>query len=103
MKENKIEELVYTNDNCMGCNRCISACPVPMANVAGMIEGANKINVKSDRCIACGACFDVCDHNARHFYDDTEQFFDDLKRGEKISLLVAPAFLANYQIGRAHV
>ncbi len=29
-------------------------------------------------------------------YDDTERFFEDLKKGEKISLLLAPAFLANY-------
>lgn len=28
--------------------------------------------------------------------DDTERFFADLRRGEKISLLIAPAFLANY-------
>jgi hypothetical protein len=38
----------------------------------------------------------VCEHNARDFTDDTERFFEDLKAGEKISLLVAPSFPANY-------
>ena len=52
--------------------------------------------VNKEYCIGCGACFDVCEHNAREFNDDTERFFADLKRGEKISILLAPAFKANY-------
>ena len=48
------------------------------------------------RCIACGGCIDACEHGAREFRDDTERFFEDLRKGEKISLLVAPAFKANY-------
>ena len=48
------------------------------------------------KCVACGACFDVCKHEAREYKDDTERFFDDLKKGEKISILLAPAFKANY-------
>jgi diguanylate cyclase (GGDEF)-like protein len=47
-------------------------------------------------CVACGACFDICEHNARDYSDDTERFFEDLQAGEKISLLVAPSFPANY-------
>ena len=47
-------------------------------------------------CIGCGACFDACEHNARSYYDDTEEFFADLAKGQKISLLIAPAFAANY-------
>ena len=48
------------------------------------------------KCVACGACFDVCEHSAREFIDDTEEFFNALKKGERISLLLAPAFKANY-------
>jgi iron only hydrogenase large subunit-like protein len=59
--------------------------------------GNTRIDVDGDRCIACGACFDVCEHNAREFRDDTERFFEDLKKGEKISILLAPAFMANYK------
>lgn len=59
-------------------------------------EGQNIILVDGDKCISCGACFDVCAHGAREYLDDTEDFFAALARGEKISLLLAPAFLANY-------
>ena len=88
--------LVYTNDKCIGCNKCISVCPVLTANHAVTEDGRNKIVVDGQHCVSCGACFDACEHHAREFHDDTERFFDDLKRGEKISLLLAPAFLANY-------
>lgn len=89
--------LVRTNDNCVGCNKCISVCSCVGATVAHQTEdGRNIINVDGNKCIACGACFDACEHNAREFVDDTEEFFEALKRGEKISILLAPAFLANY-------
>ncbi len=88
--------LVKTNDNCVGCNKCIGACSCLGAMVAEENEGKNTIQVDGSKCIACGACFDVCEHEAREFLDDTEAFFEALKRGEKISLLIAPAFLANY-------
>lgn len=96
MANQPLEALVYTNDNCVGCNKCISACPVLTANRAVEEKGKNKIIVDGSQCISCGACFDACAHNARSYYDDTERFFEDLKNGEKISLLLAPAFLANY-------
>lgn len=91
-----MDSLVYTNENCIGCNKCIAACSAPGANVAVIENGNNHIMVDGDKCIACGACMDVCEHNAREFRDDTERFFADLARGEQISILLAPAFMANY-------
>lgn len=90
--------LVYTNDKCIGCNKCVNACPA-MGACSSVIESGSKsrrIDVDGTYCVACGACIDACEHKAREFYDDTERFFADLKRGERISLLIAPAFLANY-------
>ncbi len=96
MYENQ-KGLIFTNDKCIGCNKCISVCPVIVANRAVMTkEGFQRIEVDGDKCIACGACFDTCEHNAREFVDDTEEFFAALAKGERISILWAPAFAANY-------
>ncbi len=91
-------QLVYTKDNCVGCNKCISACSCIGACVSTEPDenGKSRINVNADRCIACGACFDVCEHKARSYIDDTEAFFTDLAKGMPISILIAPAFKANY-------
>ena len=93
-----VKGLVYTNDKCIGCNKCIRACSCIGACVSTEPDesGRSRILVDGSLCVACGACFDICEHNARDYIDDTEQFFEDLKRGEKISLLVAPSFPANY-------
>lgn len=84
--------LIYTKDNCTGCNKCVRVCPILVSNVAK----GGKILVNQDNCIACGACLKVCSHDARGFYDDTDIFFKDLQNGRKISVIAAPAFLANY-------
>lgn len=95
-KDNLNQGLVYTNESCAGCNRCISACPVLGANYSLLANGENVIHVDGDACIECGACMDVCHHEARSYKDDTEDFLAALKRGENISILIAPAFIANY-------
>lgn len=92
----QITALVYTNDKCIGCNKCLRACYCDGACIAVEENGIQRINVDPAKCVGCGACIDVCKHNARDFYDDTDRFFEDLKRGARISLLVAPAFKANY-------
>ena len=74
-------ELIYANDNCTGCNKCVRDCPVLIANVA---TDAGKVIVDSEKCIACGACFDACEHNAREYQDDTKSFFTALEAGKKI-------------------
>lgn len=85
--------VVFTKDNCTGCNKCVRTCPVLTANNA---TTPGHISVNSEYCIACGACFDSCTHDARDFEDDTEKFLKDLKSNNKISVIVAPAFIANY-------
>lgn len=96
MSMEKQTGLVFTNEKCIGCNKCISSCPVITANRAVEVDGKQRIEVDGDKCVACGSCFDSCEHHAREFRDDTEKFFEDLKKGEKISILWAPAFAANY-------
>lgn len=93
---NERRSLVYTNEKCIGCNKCTSVCSCEGACVTKEVDGQMRIEVDGSRCVACGACFDVCEHQAREYEDDTERFFKDLRQGEKISVLIAPAFKANY-------
>lgn len=86
-------ELVFTNESCTGCNKCVRACPVMVSNV---MEDDGFVHVNQENCIACGACFDACAHQARDYKDDTTEFFEDLAKGKRISVILAPAFLANY-------
>ena len=88
--------IVYTNENCIGCNKCIKVCSAIGACVSKEENGKARIDVDGSKCVACGSCIDVCVHGAREFCDDTERFFEDLENGERISLLFAPAFKANY-------
>lgn len=90
------EGLIFTNDDCLGCNRCINVCPVIAANQATERMGKNVIEVDGEACIHCGSCIRACHHDAREYHDDTKDFFSDLKSGVPISILVAPAFIANY-------
>lgn len=88
---------LITNDetSCTGCNRCIRSCPIEGANIAYNNGDKIKVKVNSERCIACGACINVCRHNVRDYEDDTERFINDLKNGVSISMFAAPANRTN--------
>ncbi len=89
--------LVTTNDNCIACHHCISVCPSLLANrLVKRSDDTQVLEVDSDYCVGCGSCIDACNHDARTFMDDTERFLNDLRKGDRISLLIAPAFFANY-------
>ena len=89
--------VVYTIDSkCVGCNKCMHKCPVEYANVAVLDNGENKISVDPLRCINCGSCVEVCDHEARDYYDDTEVFFQALAKGERVAVVAAPAVRFNF-------
>lgn len=95
MTEN--ERLVTDCNKCTGCNKCIAHCPVDLANKAFIDENGNrKVKVDEKYCIHCGECIAVCDHQARDYIDDTDLFLEDLKRGQSITLVIAPAALVNF-------
>ncbi len=90
------ETLIQLNEEkCVGCNKCIVNCPILGANIGYMVEGKNKVKINHEKCIHCGECIKVCDHEAREFNDDTEDFIRDLMTGKKISMIVAPSIRVN--------
>jgi len=91
-----IERIYLDEEKCVGCNKCISNCQVPGANIAYLVDGNNKIKVNSEKCIHCGKCIKVCDHDARYYKDDTERFFQDLESGKKLSVIAAPSLMVNF-------
>ncbi|MDR3594471.1 [Fe-Fe] hydrogenase large subunit C-terminal domain-containing protein [Clostridium sp.] len=91
-----VERIYLDEEKCVGCNKCLSNCPVPGANIAYLIDGNNKIKVNSERCIHCGECIKGCEHGARYYKDDTEIFFEDLLKGKKISIIAAPSIMVNF-------
>jgi len=91
-----MKHFIYTNNNCIGCNHCISVCPIPGANIAEKTNNKNHIRIDSSKCILCGQCLNVCKHNARCYTDDSDKFFNDLKDNENISVAIDPAFFINY-------
>ena len=82
---------------CTGCNKCIRECPVFEANVSFLDENKNnKVVINPEKCISCGRCIEVCEHEARCFEDDTAKFFQDLKSGKSISIIAAPSIIVNF-------
>lgn len=82
------------NEKCVNCHRCIGVCPVKYCNDASDVDKGIIIN--DNLCIGCGACIKACSHDARLIVDDTERFINDLKKGEKIITVVAPAVFVNF-------
>ena len=88
--------LIRTNDKCIGCNKCVSTCPVVGANVSLVVNGHPTMAVSEDKCIHCGKCIRTCNKGAREFIDDTEEFFKAIYSDMKVSLIVDPAFYLIY-------
>jgi iron only hydrogenase large subunit-like protein len=81
-------------EKCINCHRCIMVCPVKMCNNGS----GDIIDHHPDLCIGCGECISACTHGARIGIDDFDLFMDDLKKGENIIAIVAPAIVASFEM-----
>ena len=93
-----MKQLIYTrSEKCMGCNNCMRGCPAFGANKAFVNEDGRKVvGSIPENCIHCGHCIEKCAYGARYYIDDTERFFEDLKSGKQISIIVAPSVKTNF-------
>jgi NADPH-dependent 2,4-dienoyl-CoA reductase/sulfur reductase-like enzyme/pSer/pThr/pTyr-binding forkhead associated (FHA) protein/Fe-S-cluster-containing hydrogenase component 2/CRP-like cAMP-binding protein len=63
------ERLCFEIDMCIGCDRCMSACPIPMSTLVNIAD-LNHATISNDvaahiarfthECIMCGSCVPVC-------------------------------------------
>lgn len=88
---------IFTNNSCIGCNRCIAYCKNMGANVSLLNDDVTQIQVDSKKCSDCGVCIGACLHGAREYRDDCEFFISALEKGEKISLIVSSTFYVIYK------
>ncbi len=75
---------------CKGCNKCIFKCPIN-ANEAYFEADEGKVLIKEGFCISCGECISICDHEARDYIDDTQEVLENIAKGVKISVIIAPS------------
>lgn len=95
--------IVTTNSACNGCNKCLTVCPIPGANISTSAAGGHRIEVNPERCINCGICITDCHNQAREALDDTELFFAELAAGKEFSLALDSAFKLLYPEELPHI
>ena len=84
------------NDKCIGCKKCIKECPYIGANYINNRNNREIVDVNPDVCVSCGACENACIQGAREYEDDTLKFIEDLKKGEKISVMFIAPLMMHY-------
>ena len=90
----KYRSVIFVDkEKCVNCQRCIAVCPVKMCNNGS----GDYVDFDEKLCIGCGSCIEACTHGARKGIDDSELFFDSLKKGEKIVAIVAPAAIVSFR------
>ena len=66
------DEVCFEIDMCIGCNRCMRACPVPLSSQVSIAELnlatisdeiAPHVVTFTDQCVMCGSCVPVCPVN----------------------------------------
>lgn len=89
--------ILFDATKCVACNSCVRVCPTLEANGWKHDENGKLIfDVRDDKCIRCGACIKACSHGARSYEDDAERFWNDLRAGQKITLIAAPAIKVSF-------
>lgn len=90
----KLKEVISVDKTkCTNCYRCVAVCPVKLCNDCSK----DYVSFNNELCIGCGACIRACKYGARQGIDDSASFFNDLRNGDKIVAIVAPAVIVSFR------
>ena len=78
-------------EKCVNCHKCIAVCPVKLCNDGSSNE---HVSIVHEGCIFCGQCIEACDHEARYFVDDFDEFVSNSHK--EVAFIVAPAVAASW-------
>ncbi len=77
------EAVQEIKEKCIGCTRCVRACPVSAIRLRN-----GKIERNSDICISCGHCIKICPVGAiESVFDEFEEILDNPKFKYRVALL----------------
>ncbi|HEY3325531.1 MAG TPA: 4Fe-4S binding protein [Planctomycetota bacterium] len=52
--------ITIDTENCVGCNKCVDACP----NTVLEMQEEKCVATKADDCVGCNSCVEACDVEA---------------------------------------
>jgi len=74
MNKKHTHAIHITQDKCIGCVHCMSACPTKAIRVRD-----GKAKIIDERCIDCGECLRFCPHDAVHTHTTSFATLDDFE------------------------
>jgi iron only hydrogenase large subunit-like protein len=76
------------------CYACVRNCPVKAIAVSSNEE--TPIKVIYDRCVGCGACYEVCPYDAVEYASDIDKTQHLLKKEKNLIALLAPSVAGEF-------
>ena len=73
---------------CRHCYKCVRYCEVK----AIMVKDG-RAEIIPENCILCGRCLQICPQSAKTLVSDLELVKGMLRRGEKVIVSIAPAYM----------
>ncbi|MDR3644967.1 MAG: 4Fe-4S binding protein, partial [Clostridia bacterium] len=93
----RLDTIRIDEEKCVGCNQCISVCPLEGANIAVYDGKTTKVKIDQTKCIHCGNCLQVCSHHAREYRDDSDEILNYIRGGGAYCVAVAPSLRTNFK------
>ena len=79
--QNRMPELMYFEEKCILCEKCISSCPRNAIRPDG-----DRLVTDREKCRACGDCVEICPREARHISGRLMTAEDVMKKVRKDSM-----------------